>query len=86
MSEVTLPLGWWLNVEETYCEDCGKMTPCHQYQGHFICNVCGNLTGFWLPILPNNPLNPHNAKDIEGVKKWNNEATALLPVQFKLRK
>jgi len=24
-------------------------------------------------------------EDIQGVKKWNEEATALVPVQFKLR-
>lgn len=80
MSEVKkpLPLGWWLNVEETYCEKCRKMTPCHQYQGHFICNICGELTGFWMSV--------NTVPDIQGVKKWNKEATALVPVKFKLRK
>lgn len=80
-----LPMGWWMSVEETYCSHCKEMKPSYSYQGHFLCNICGKLTGFWLPISSTPFFNKKGVPDIEGVKTWNKEATKLLPVPFKMR-
>jgi len=68
---------WWFKVVKTYCSKCDKLTPCHTYQGHFMCNICGNLTGFWMTPLgftsPNQPMT------------WNKDATALVTVECEMR-
>lgn len=69
---------WVFEVEETYCSECGTMRPVWLTCGHFMCNVCGNLTGFWMK-----PCGAPN--DFDGVKTWNKQATFLLPVPFKLK-
>ena len=67
---------WWDRVTKTYCDKCKKLTPTHHYQGHFMCNVCGSVTGFWI-IPPGFP-------DPKQPVHWNAEATALVTVECEM--
>lgn len=73
---------WWNDIEETMCDRCGKMTPCHTYQGHFICSVCGNPTGFYVDA----PLPSGITLKVREPSKWSTLGPWLETVSYTRRK
>ena len=68
---------WWDRVTKTYCSHCKTLTPCHHYQGHFICDKCEWPTSFYIPV----PRFPTFKQPVT----WNKEATALVTVECEMQ-
>ena len=65
---------WWDDVTATYCDICKKLTTCYHYQGHFICDICDNITGFYIT--------PMGFPKVEQPVKWDEKAKNLITVEY----